>query len=234
MRLNRIETGIHVDTDVVVTMATRVRLPWMDPRCDSCISKLDAINGSRRCGDWYAWAGTSVLTQRVLREFVHFSLHLYRRRYLQSIWSDGVYKSYPQGFNDMTSWYLFAVVADPKVRMRTEAHVRKLPRVRRNLTLCAMPFQSGWIHDDANTKLLSEKGPLHPWNLIFNRDTLTLDTTPTTRIVQSSNVDERGKLPPKFFHFQGDGKKHIFKYMMPNATLTRDCRLHAHDTVAQL
>lgn len=114
MKLQKIDTIMYVDSDVVILDPSARELPL---GCDAVLSmqedKKDLMKWETT--DWVVWAGTSVLSRQVLDDFLLFVEAMYDEPYLQTLRKKRDTSPY---VCDMTLWYLYAGSASKELSKR--------------------------------------------------------------------------------------------------------------------
>jgi hypothetical protein len=116
MEARGLETIMYVDSDVVIRDPSARDLP---KGCDAVLSlQTDKSELMKwKSNDWVAWAGTSVLSKRVLDDFLAFVEAMYDEPHLRLLRHKRDTAPY---VCDMTLWYLYAGAASPELAKRWE------------------------------------------------------------------------------------------------------------------
>lgn len=180
MKEHQLQHAMMLDSDAAMTSWIGDILPWMSAqRCDSAlIMSPECRPLSAYC--WMAWFGTSLISSRVLADFLDFISKIFHEEVIEAI-----SRATPMAragaqprWNDMMTTYAFATVADhlrwPEAGLTDyEAmyHIH-LPRSRHRWHLCDLQ-PLGFTNN--HVEFMPRGGPLHtglpelmtpgPWSL---------------------------------------------------------------------
>jgi hypothetical protein len=112
MRKKQIDNVFYADGDVTV-LATRNATIVRPAECDGLVSM--GGGGMKAPGyDWLAWAGSAILSQRMLADFLSFAVEIYEKAEYTAVLEEKCIKK--KYVTDMTVWNMFIIVAtDPSL-----------------------------------------------------------------------------------------------------------------------
>ena len=124
MRRRRVPAAMLMDSDAALLSSASEAQRWMRARplpCDSAIMGANPQLPMTHAPTWRMWAGTSLLSLRVLHDFLRFAIRVYHPATMSRIAAASKAKTVPvfeRYWQDMMSWYLFAAVADSAIGER--------------------------------------------------------------------------------------------------------------------
>ncbi|EKX32406.1 hypothetical protein GUITHDRAFT_121411 [Guillardia theta CCMP2712] len=167
-------------TDTDVALLTRVSDLKLPKSCDYLVSIPKQTFESYF---WVVWAGTALLDQQVLMQFLRFVLRIYSSPQVMALLTTK--ERIAPYVCDMSLWFLFAISADPGLASLVSSPASlPLPKPANRSRACDL-VALGFDHMHAHTR----KG------FVLDRDTLT---------AWDSEQKERKRI--KSVHFQGSAK----------------------------
>jgi hypothetical protein len=110
MKSRHIFMIFFADSDVAVLVPITHTLWNTSNVCDCMVSlQNNSLIMKWKTGDWVAWAGTSILSNEILQDFIQFATRLYQGKYVKLL--EYQRDNWPY-VNDMTLWYLFIGASD--------------------------------------------------------------------------------------------------------------------------
>lgn len=164
MEIEGLPLVFYADSDVVLLVPVSTGL-WGDHtrKCDSVLSLQH--NGPIMkwgTGDWVAWAGSSVLSQTILKDFTNFAVAIYQDEFIK--WLEIKHRNWPY-VCDMSLWYLFVGTSDKKISKDWEWPNPNLPNTSQHHFCDILDFGfahvGGYTKDENSGKIIPTHKSIH-------------------------------------------------------------------------